>query len=71
MEQVRQHQHGDGIIIKIYYTLVESTEELNTIISAETNGTIPATLDKVWDNMKLRLDYIKQENEEHIKNLLY
>jgi len=55
---------------KIYSTPIDSIEDLKIRIRAEINSINQETLQKVWENMKLRLNYIKQQNGGHIENIL-
>ena len=55
---------------KIYSTPIDSIEDLKIRIRAEINSINQETLQKVWENMKLRLNYIKQQNGGHIENTL-
>lgn len=53
--------------LKIYSTPVNSTKELKRRIVAEVRGIIEEPLKKVWDNTKLRLNFIMKVEEDILK----
>lgn len=55
---------------KIYETAIDSIEELKRRIRAEIDRINQESLQKVWQNLKLRLNYIMRQNAGHIENIL-
>lgn len=56
---------------KIYETPIDITEKFKRRIRAEINKFIQETLKTVWDDMKLRLNYITQQIVEHSETHLH
>ena len=55
---------------KVYDTPLTSAEELKTRIRAAVRSIRPETLRKVWENTKLRLNYVSNVGGGHIENRL-
>ena len=55
---------------KVYATPVPNMEELRRRIKLECRRVRPETLAKVWDNLKLRLNYLTKVNGGHIESLI-
>ena len=55
---------------KVYDTSVPNIEEMQRRIKLECRRVRPETLAKVWDNLKLRLNYLTKVNGEHIESLI-
>ena len=55
---------------KVYATPVTSVEELSRRVTSACRSIRPETLAKVWDNIKLRLNYLSKVNGGHIENLI-
>ena len=55
---------------KVYATPVGNVEELKRRVVSECHKIKPETLRKVWDNLKLRLNYLNKVNGGHIEPLM-
>lgn len=55
---------------KVYKTPVESLEDLKTRIQAEIRSISRATLRKVWENTKFRLNFLSGVQGEHIEHTI-
>ena len=55
---------------KVYATPVSSTEELRHRIKSECRRIRPETLAKVWENLKLRLNYLRNVDGGNIEYLM-